>query len=74
VTEAGGVSRKNVGQMFFRRAAMLRTASIAILILAGSALGAVLLCALTLRILLSAAFALSGIRPRMSHSTQVLDW
>jgi hypothetical protein len=53
---------------------MLRTASIAILFLAGSALGAVLLCALTLRVLLSAAFALSGIQRRMSHSTQVLDW
>jgi hypothetical protein len=74
MTEAGGEPRKNVCQMFFRRAAMLRTASIAILILAGSALGAVLLCALTLRILLSAAFALSGIQRRMTHSTEVLDW
>ena len=53
---------------------MLRTASIAILILAGSALGAVLLCALMLRVLLSTAFALSGIRRRMTHSTQILDW
>ena len=53
---------------------MLRTASIAVLILAGSALGAVLLCALMLRLLLSAAFAVSGIRRRMPHGTQVLDW
>jgi hypothetical protein len=53
---------------------MLRTATITILLLAGTALGAVLLCALTLRLLLSAAFALSGIQRRMAHSTQVLDW
>jgi hypothetical protein len=53
---------------------MLRTATIAILIVAGSALGALLLCALTLRILLSGVFALSGIRRRMTHSKQVLDW
>jgi hypothetical protein len=49
---------------------MLRTTSIAILILAGSAL---LLCVLVLRVLLSTAFALSGIRRRM-HGAQVLDW
>jgi hypothetical protein len=49
---------------------MLRTASIAILLLGGS----VLLCALALRVLLSAAFALSGIQPRMTRSTQILDW
>ena len=53
---------------------MLRTASVAILILAGSALGALLLCAVVLRILLSAAFALSGIRRRMTQGTQILDW
>jgi hypothetical protein len=52
---------------------MLRTACIAILVLAGSALGAVLLCVLTLRVLLSTAFALSGIQRRV-HSAQVLDW
>ena len=53
---------------------MLRTASIAILLLLGSALGAVLLCVLTLRVLLATAFALSGIQRRMMRSTQVLDW
>ena len=53
---------------------MLRTTSIAILILVGSALGAVLLCVLALRILLATAFALSGIPPRMTRGTQVLDW
>jgi hypothetical protein len=52
---------------------MLRTASIAILILAGSALGAVLLCVLALRILLSTAFALSGIQRRLTRAP-VLDW
>ena len=49
---------------------MLRTTSIAILILAG---GALLLCVLALRVLLSTAFALSGI-PRRMHGAQVLDW
>ena len=49
---------------------MLRTSSIAILVLAGSAL---LLCVLMLRVLLSIAFALSGIPGRM-HDAQVLDW
>ena len=53
---------------------MLRTTSIAVLILAGSALGAVLLCVLALRLLLSTAFTLSGIQARMTRSTQVLDW
>ena len=70
MTEADSVPRKNVSQMFFREAAMLRTTSIAILILAGSAL---LLCVLALRVLLSTAFALSGI-PRRMHGAQVLDW
>lgn len=53
---------------------MLRTTSIAILILAGSVLGAVLLCVLALRLLLSATFALSGIQRRLTQGTQVLDW
>jgi hypothetical protein len=53
---------------------MLRTTCIAILILAGSALGAVLLCVLLLRVLLSTAFALSGIQRRMTRGAQVLDW
>jgi hypothetical protein len=53
---------------------MFRTASIAILLVAGSALGALLLCVLALRLLLSAAFALSGIQPPMKRSRQLLDW
>jgi hypothetical protein len=53
--------------------AMLRKTSIAILILAAGAFGAVLLCVLTLRVLLSATFALSGI-PRRIDSAHVLDW
>jgi hypothetical protein len=53
--------------------AMFRTTSIAILILGGGALGAVLLCVLALRVLLSAMFALSGIRRRM-NGAQILDW
>ena len=53
---------------------MFRNTSIAILILAGGALGAVLLCVLMLRVLLSALFALSGIRRRMVQGAQVLDW
>ena len=73
MTERGGVPRKNVSQMFFQEAAMLRTTSIAILLLAGSALGAVLLCVLALRLLLSTAFVLSGIQ-RRQHGAQVLDW
>jgi hypothetical protein len=51
--------------------AMLRKTSIAILILAAGAF--VLLCVLTLRVLLSAMFALSGI-PRRIDSAHVLDW
>jgi len=54
--------------------AMLRKTSISILILAGGLLGAVLLCVLALRVLLSAVFALSGIRRRVAHGAQVLDW
>ena len=69
MTEGGGVPRKNVCQMFFQEAAMLRTTSIAILILAG----AVLLCVLALRVLLSTALALSGI-PRRLHGAPLLDW
>ena len=53
---------------------MFRKTSIAILLLAGGALGAVLLCVLVLRVLLSALFALSGIRRRMLRSAPVLDW
>ena len=53
---------------------MLRLVSVAILIVTGGALGAVLLCALILAGLLAAAFALSGIGRRMARSTQVLDW
>lgn len=53
---------------------MFRTASIAILLVAGSALGVLLLCVLALRLLLSATFALSGIQPRTMRGTQVLDW
>jgi hypothetical protein len=65
VTESGGPSRKNVGHV--------PQISIAILILAGGAFGAVLLCVLALRVLLSALFALSGIRRRID-SAHVLDW
>jgi hypothetical protein len=53
---------------------MVRNISIAILILAGGALGAVLLCVLTLRVLLSAMLTLSGIRRRLKHGAHVLDW
>jgi hypothetical protein len=66
VTETSGPTQKNV--------AMLRKTSIAVLILAGGAFGAVLLCVLALRVLLSAMCALSGIRRRMAHGAQVLDW
>ena len=52
---------------------MFRKTSIAILLLAGGAIGAVLLCVLALRVLLSALFALSGFRRRM-HGAQALDW
>jgi hypothetical protein len=54
--------------------AMLRKIFIAILILAGGAFGAVLLCVLTLRVLLSTMFALSGVRRRTVRSARVLDW
>ena len=54
--------------------AMFRKISIAILILAGGAFGTVLLCVLALRVLLSAMFALSGIRRRVAHGAQILDW
>ena len=53
---------------------MFRNTSIAILILAGGALGALLLCVLTLRVLLSAIVALSGIRRRMVRGAEALDW
>ena len=49
---------------------MFRTMSLVLLIVAG---GALLLCVLILRLLLSAMFALSGIQPRMTGA-QVLDW
>jgi hypothetical protein len=53
---------------------MFRNTSIAILILAGGALGALLLCVLAARVLLSAMLALSGIRRRMGRGAQVLEW
>jgi hypothetical protein len=53
---------------------MLRNTSIAILILASGVLGAVLLCVLALRVLLSVMFTLSGIRRRMVRGAQALDW
>ena len=53
---------------------MLRSTSIAILLVAGSALGALLLCMLTLRLVISALFALSGIRRRVARSAEILDW
>jgi hypothetical protein len=53
---------------------MLRHASIAILIAAAGALGAVLLCLLALRLVLAAVFALSGIQRRTLRRGQVLDW
>ncbi|HET9448771.1 MAG TPA: hypothetical protein VFO35_21040 [Steroidobacteraceae bacterium] len=46
----------------------------AVVILASAAFGAVLLCVLALRILLSTLVALSGVRRRMTHGVQVLDW
>jgi hypothetical protein len=52
---------------------MLRSISTAILILAGVALAAALLSVLALRLVLSAAFALSGIRRRTARA-QVLSW
>jgi hypothetical protein len=53
--------------------AMLRKSLLLILIVAGGAFGAVLLCVLTLRLLLSAMLALSGIRRRIDGA-HVLDW
>jgi hypothetical protein len=53
--------------------AMFRKTSIAILILAAGAFGAVLLCVLTLRLLLSTIFTLSGI-PRRVDGAHALDW
>jgi hypothetical protein len=52
---------------------MLRSISTAILILAGGALAALLVSLLALRLVLSAAFALSGIRRRAARE-QVLTW
>ena len=54
--------------------AMVRALSIALLVLAGVALGALLLCVLTLRILLSTVVALSRIRRRMTRGGQVMNW
>lgn len=53
---------------------MLRTISTAILILAGSALGAVLLCMLSVRLVIAAVFALSGVRRHAVQGAQVLNW
>ncbi len=53
---------------------MLRTISTAILIVAGSALGAMLLCMLAVRLVISAVFALSGVRRHAMQSEQVLNW
>ena len=52
---------------------MLRATSIAILIAAGSALAAVLVSLLALRLVLSVLLALSGIRRRAARE-QVLSW
>ncbi len=49
---------------------MLRLASTLILILAGSAVGAALLCLVALRLVCSAILALSGVR----RHEQVLNW
>jgi uncharacterized membrane protein YciS (DUF1049 family) len=53
---------------------MVRTLCIAILFVAGVALGALLLCVLALRVLLSTIVALSGIRRRMTRGARVLNW
>ena len=53
---------------------MLRTIATTILILAGSALGAMLLCMLALRLMISAVFALSGVRRHAVRSEQILNW
>ena len=52
---------------------MLRIASTWILILAGSAIGATLLCLVALRLVFSVIFALSGVR-RHTAGEQVLSW
>jgi hypothetical protein len=52
---------------------MLRSTSIAILLLAGAALTGVLLSLLALRLVVSALLALSGIR-RRAVRRQVLSW
>jgi hypothetical protein len=52
---------------------MLRTASTTILILAGSALGATLLCLLLLRLVFAVLFALTGVRRHVARE-QVLNW
>jgi hypothetical protein len=52
---------------------MLRSASTAILILAGGALAAVLVSLLTLRLVVATLIALSGAR-RSGTQTQVLGW
>lgn len=52
---------------------MLRTTSTAILILAGGALAAMLFCLLALRLVVSAALVLTGIRRRAERG-QVLSW
>jgi hypothetical protein len=49
---------------------MLRIASTSILILAGGAVTATLLCLLALRVLCAVIFALSGVR----RQEQVLNW
>jgi hypothetical protein len=53
---------------------MLRSTSIAILIVAGGALAAVLVSLLALRLVLAALFALSGIRRRAASAAEVLSW
>jgi hypothetical protein len=54
--------------------AMVRSISIAILIVTAGAFAVVLLCVLTLRFLLSALFKLSGIRRRWVRGGEVLNW
>jgi hypothetical protein len=53
---------------------MLRNIPTAMLLIAGSAIAAILLCLLALRLFLSAVFALSGIQRRTMRRGQVLDW
>ena len=52
---------------------MPRTASTSILVLAGSALGATLLCLLVLRLVFAVVVALTGVRRHVSGG-QVLNW